>query len=131
VPPEVYIVRLFVAVNVIVVEAVAFELPVASVMRPAATVMTAGPDDERTGVKVAVYVVPDPEKLVMVPNVTEMSEASNVVTDSETLNVIVDVWPVVAETDAGDAVMVTVGGVASTVIDALATAERLPAVSTA
>ena len=111
--------------------AVEFEFPAASVIDPAATVMTAEPPVDRDGVKVAVYVVPEPEKLVSVPNVAVTSSAVKVVMDSLTVKVTVEVWAVADATDDGDTAMDTDGGVESIVIVAVLAAERLPLSSTA
>lgn len=100
----------------------------ASVNEPEATVMTAMPPVERDEVKVAVYVVPLPEKLVRVPNFADTSADVNVVVDSLTVNVMVDVEP--DDTDVGLALIDTVGAAVSYVMDSeLEAVLLLPAVS--
>ena len=89
------------------VNADVFAFVFASVMDPDATVMTAVPPVDGEAVKVAVYVLPLPEKLVRVPNRADTSSEVNVVTDSLTLKVIVVEEPDV--TDAGLALIVADG----------------------
>lgn len=89
------------------VNADVFAFVFASVMEPDATVMTAVPPDDGEAVKVAVYVLPLPEKLVRVPNLADTSSEVNVVTDSLTLKVTVVAEP--DATDAGLALIVTDG----------------------
>jgi hypothetical protein len=67
--------------------------PAESLNEPEATVMPAVPPLELDAVKVAVYVVPLPEKLLSVPSVTETSVESNVVVVSVGSKVIVVVAP--------------------------------------
>jgi hypothetical protein len=103
-------------------------LPEVSLIDPDATVMTAVPPVDGEAVNVAVYVVPLPEKLLSVPNFADTSEAANVVTDSLTVNVTVEVDP--EATEAGLALMDTVGAPVSYVIDSVLLAVLLlPAVS--
>jgi hypothetical protein len=86
------------------------------------------PPVDGEAVNVAVYVVPLPEKLLSVPNFADTSEAANVVTDSLTVKVTVEVEPEV--TEAGLALMDTVGAPVSYVIDnVLLAVLPLPAVS--
>jgi len=82
---------------------------------PDATVMTAVPPEERELVNVAVYVVPLPVNPVRVPSVAETSAAENVVVVSLTVNVSVIEEP--EETDAGLALMDTVGPAVSKLMD--------------
>jgi hypothetical protein len=88
-----------------------FAFPTASLNELEATLITAVPPLDVDAVKVAVYVVPLPEKLLSVPKVTETSVESNVVVDSETVNVIVDVAPEARE--VGLDVIVIVGAAVS------------------
>jgi hypothetical protein len=85
--------------------------PAESLNEPEATVMPAVPPLEADAVKVAVYVVPLPEKLLSVPSVTETSVESNVVVVSVDVNVIVVVAPEAME--AGLAAIVIVGAAVS------------------
>ena len=110
------------------INAVVFAFVFASVIDPDATVMTAVPPVDGEAVKVAVYVVPLPEKLVRVPNPADTSAVVNVVTDSLTVNVTVVVEPDATET--GFALIDTVGRAVSNVIDMVLLAVLLlPAVS--
>lgn len=86
----------------------------ASVIDPEATVITAVPPVDGDAAKVAVYVVPLPEKFVRVPNVADTSADANVVVDSLTVNVMVDVEP--DDTDVGLALIDTVGAAVSYVM---------------
>ena len=79
------------AVNVTVLLAVLL-LPAASVNLVLAT-LTEALVPPAIGVKVAVYVVPEPVKLLNVPPVTETSSATKSVLDSDSVNVIVAVSP--------------------------------------
>jgi hypothetical protein len=85
--------------------------PAESLNEPEATVMSAVPPLEVDAVKVAVYVVPLPEKLLSLPSVTETSVESNVVVVSVDVNVIVVVAPEAME--AGLAAIVIVGAAVS------------------
>jgi hypothetical protein len=110
------------------VNAVVFAFVFASVIDPEATVMTAVPPVDGEAVKVAVYVVPLPEKPVRVPSVADTSAEVNVVVDSLTVKVNVVVEPEVVE--GGLALINTVGRAVSYVIDVVLLAELLlPAVS--
>jgi hypothetical protein len=107
-------------------DALTFEF--ASVIDPEVTVMTAVPPVEGEAVNVAVYVVPLPVKPVRVPSVAETSAEVNEVVDSLTVNVTVVVDP--EATEAGLALIDTVGAPVSYVIDVVLLAELLlPAVS--
>lgn len=100
----------------------------ASVIDPEATVITAVPPVDGDAAKVAVYVVPLPEKLDRIPNFAETSAEVNVVTDSLTVNVMVDVEP--EDTVEGLEVIDTVGAAVSYVMDTELEAVLLfPAVS--
>jgi hypothetical protein len=110
------------------VNAVVFAFVFASVIDPEATVMMAVPPVDGEAVKVAVYVVPLPEKPVRVPSVADTSAEVNVVVDSLTVKVNVVVEPEVVE--GGLALINTVGRAVSYVIDVVLLAELLlPAVS--
>jgi hypothetical protein len=110
------------------VNADVFAFVFASVMEPDATVMTPVPPDDGEAVKVTVYVMPLPEKLVRVPNVADTSAEVNVVTDSLTVKVTVVEEP--DATDAGLALIVTDGRDVSNGTDsALLAVLLLPAVS--
>ena len=110
------------------VNAVVFAFVFASVIDPEATVMTAVPPVDGEAVKVAVYVVPLPEKPVRVPSVADTSVEVNVVVDSLTVKVTVVVDPEV--TEGGLALIDTVGRAVSYEIDVVLLVELLlPAVS--
>lgn len=96
-------------------DAAALAFVLASVIDPEASVITAVPPVDGEAVKVAVYVVPLPEKLDRVPNFAETSAAVNVVTDSLTVKVTVVVEP--EDTVEGLALMVTVGAEVSYVME--------------
>ena len=130
VPFPVNVVRLFVIVRLMLREATEFVFPAVSEMLPAVTVITAGPPPERVAVNVAVYELPDPEKLLIVPKVAVMSLAENVVTDSVSVNVMVDVALLAGVSEVGLEEIVTDGAVVSIVAVVDATADRFPAVST-
>ena len=101
----------------------AFKFPTGSEKAPTPTDMEAVPDVFAVGVKVAVYVVPEPVNVDSVPPVVEMSPATKFDADSESVNVIVDVCPAITA-PIPDRVMVTVGAVVSTVCaELVATAE--------
>ena len=78
---------------------------------PDATVITAVPPVDGDPVNVAVYVVPVPERLERVPNVTVMSSRVNVDVVSLAVKVIVDVPP--DDTEVGSALIVIVGAAVS------------------
>jgi hypothetical protein len=110
------------------VNADVFAFVFTSVIDPDATVTTAVPPVDGEAVKVAVYVVPLPEKPVRVPSVADTSAEVNVVVDSLTVKVNVVVEPEVVE--GGLALINTVGRAVSYVIDVVLLAELLlPAVS--
>ncbi len=92
-----------------------FVFPAASPNAPMGAVNVAVPDDSTVGVKVAVYVVPEPVKVDNVPPVVVMSPATKSVDDSDNANVMVGVWPAVSVPEP-ERVMVMVGAVVSTVI---------------
>jgi len=100
----------------------------ASVIDPEATVITAVPPVDGDAAKVAVYVVPLPEKLDRIPNFAETSAEVNVVTDSLTVKVTVVVEP--EDTVEGLEVIDTVGAAVSYVMESeLEAVLLLPAVS--
>jgi hypothetical protein len=110
------------------VNADVFAFVFTSVIDPDATVTTAVPPVDGEAVKVAVYVVPLPEKPVRVPSVADTSAEVNVVVDSLTVKVNVVVEPEVVE--GGLALINTVGRAVSYVIDVVLLAELLlPAAS--
>ena len=86
-------------------------LPRASVKVEDATEIDAVPPLDGDAVKVAVYVVPLPEKLLSVPSVTVISVESNVDVDLPAVNVMVDVAP--DAIDAALEVIVIVGAAVS------------------
>lgn len=89
-------------------------LPAPSVNRALATEILPVPDCVlAVGVKVAVYDVPFPVKLLIAPPVTVTSLEMKLAEDSDRVNVIVSVWLVVRSADPAR-VMVTVGAVVST-----------------
>lgn len=109
-------------------KAVVLAFAFASVNDPEATVITAVPPVDGDAAKVAVYVVPLPEKLDRIPNFAETSAEVNVVTDSLTVKVTVVVEP--DDTDVGLALIDTVGAAVSYVMDTeLEAVLLLPAVS--
>jgi hypothetical protein len=84
--------------------------------------MEAVPDVLAVGVKVAVYVVPEPVNVDSAPPVVEMSPATKSDADSESVNVMVSVWPDFSDPEPAR-VMVTVGTTPSTLwADCVATA---------
>jgi hypothetical protein len=110
------------------VNADVFAFVFTSVIDPDATVTTAVPPVDGEAVKVAVYVVPLPEKPVRVPSVADTSAEVNVVVDSLTVKVNVVVEPEVVE--GGLALIDTVGRAVSYEIEVVLLAELLlPAVS--
>ena len=90
-------------------------LPALSVKLPAATSTVTAPSD--VGVRVTVYVVPDPEKLLRAAFETLMSSTAKSVVGSESVNVSVSVssFDAPPSDTAADpaAVMVIVGAVLS------------------
>ena len=104
-------------------------LPAASVNVLAAKPMDAVPANDAVGVKVAVYEVPDPAKLEIVPPVTVTSAAVKSVAASLSVNVTVVVSPIVSGL-VPERVMVTVGATVSTGIESDVAAKfPLPAAS--
>ena len=107
-----------------------FWLPAASVNLLAPTLMVAVPEPDAGGVQVAVYVVPDPAKLLIVPPETVTSAVAKFTEDSERVNVSVMSWPAPI-VPVPERVIVTYGSSASTVTEFVDDAERLPDASTA